>query len=238
MNLHTPVARWADWFNGRAMRERIYMGVCVGVVLLFLGWQLLLAPLLRSSGTHLKQIQAQQSQQARLERQITQLQGALRHNPNERLQQRKQQLLRHRRVLDTQLHQDIQALVSPARMLSLLRQMLVSRQSLQLDSVRHLKPRLLKLSDQGEASKATEGSGKKAAQAAANNGDQPRLYAHDVELVVSGSYFQLLDYLKALEGLHQQFGWRLLDYQVQHYPKAKMRLKLETLSLDKEWIGA
>ena len=234
MTIREQGRQLAQWFNGRSMRERIYMAATLGLVLLFLGWQLVAAPLVKASSAHLKQTQALREQQGKLEGQIAQLREALRHNPNDRLQQQQHQLTQQRQALDSELHQDIATLVSPARMVDLLRQMLVSRKSLQLESVRHLPPRPLKLSDQAKASKPTE---KNRAKEDAHS-SQPQLYAHDVELVVSGSYFQLLDYLKALEGLHQRFGWRLLDYQVQHYPRARMRLKLETLSLHKEWIGA
>lgn len=237
MTVNEQMRRLAEWYDQRSMRERLYMVATLALLLLFLGWQLVAAPLLRASHAHLQQMQALRDQQARLETQVAQLHAALKHNPNDRLQQQKQQLTQSQRALETELHQDIQTLVSPARMVSLLRQMLVSRKSLQLESVRHLTPRLLKLSGQPDGSVSSKRPGDKAASADANS-DEPQLYAHDVELVVSGSYFQILDYLKALEGLHQRFGWRLLDYQVQHYPKARMRLKLETLSLDKEWIGA
>lgn len=225
-----------EWFNGRTTRERLYVSATVLLVVLFLGWQLLLSPLLKASQAQRNATVALQSRQTSLQGQIRQLQAALRNNPNQRLRQQKGQLEAERRALQAQLHRDVQTLVTPGGMVPLLRHMLASRKGLQLDSVRHLAPRRISLKKQASG-QTTPKRGQAQVDAKAVP-DGPQLYAHDVELVVTGTYFQLLDYLKALEGLDQRFGWRMLQYKVTRYPHAQMRLKLETLSLSKEWIGA
>ena len=225
-----------EWFNGRSSRERIYIGATALLVVLFLGWQLLLSPLLKASSAHHNAMVALASRQTNLQGQVRQLQAALRDNPNQRLRQQKGRLEAERRALQAQLHRDVQTLVTPGGMVPLLRHMLASRKGLRLDEVRHLAPRRISLEK-----KASKQATPKRGQARIDGGAVPagpQLYAHDVELVVTGTYFQLLDYLKALEGLDQRFGWRTLDYKVTRYPHAQMRLKLETLSLSKEWIGA
>jgi len=62
-------------------------------------------------------------------------------------------------------------------------------------------------------------------------------YVHPVELVVEGSYLDVLAYLQALERLSWHFYWRTLDLQSAGYPANRVRVELGTVSLDKAWIG-
>ena len=62
-------------------------------------------------------------------------------------------------------------------------------------------------------------------------------YVHPVELVVEGSYLDVLAYLQALERLPWHFYWRTLDLQSAVYPVNRVRVELGTVSLDKAWIG-
>ena len=63
------------------------------------------------------------------------------------------------------------------------------------------------------------------------------LYQHGVEMLLEGEYFQTLRYLKALEELPWQVLWGELEYGVQDYPRASIRLQINTLSTDSGWIG-
>lgn len=62
-------------------------------------------------------------------------------------------------------------------------------------------------------------------------------YVHPVEIVVEGSYLDVLAYLHALEHLEWRFYWRLLELESTAYPRNRVRIELSTLSLDKDWIG-
>jgi len=62
-------------------------------------------------------------------------------------------------------------------------------------------------------------------------------YVHPVELVIEGSYLDVLAYLRALESLPWRFYWKVLELQTTHYPTNRVRIELSTLSMDKEWIG-
>jgi MSHA biogenesis protein MshJ len=62
-------------------------------------------------------------------------------------------------------------------------------------------------------------------------------YVHPVEIVVEGSYLDVLAYLHALENLEWRFYWRLLELESTRYPRNRVRIELSTLSLDKDWIG-
>ena len=62
------------------------------------------------------------------------------------------------------------------------------------------------------------------------------LYKHGVELIVEGGYFELLGFLSSLE----KQPWRMLWAETSlsaEYPKARLRMKLYTLSLDPSWLA-
>lgn len=62
-------------------------------------------------------------------------------------------------------------------------------------------------------------------------------YVHPVELVVEGRYLDILTYLHALEALEWRFYWKLLELETVRHPINRVRIEINTLSMDKEWIG-
>lgn len=66
---------------------------------------------------------------------------------------------------------------------------------------------------------------------------QVTIYRHPVEIEFIGGYLDVVAYLNALEAAPWQFSWRRFDYVVDQYPKAQVRIELETLSREKEWLG-
>lgn len=67
--------------------------------------------------------------------------------------------------------------------------------------------------------------------------DVPRVYRHDVELVVEGRYLALLTWLERLEGLEWQFQWEAITVETREYPITRATVSLSTLSLAEDWIG-
>jgi MSHA biogenesis protein MshJ len=63
------------------------------------------------------------------------------------------------------------------------------------------------------------------------------IYKHTVVLRVSGSYFELLDFLQILESSQWHFYWEQLDYRVTNYPNADILLRVYTLGAEKGRIG-
>jgi MSHA biogenesis protein MshJ len=56
------------------------------------------------------------------------------------------------------------------------------------------------------------------------------LYRHGVEMTLRGGYFELLQYLDALEKLPLQLLWGPLELQVEQYPEVKLVVQVRTLS--------
>jgi MSHA biogenesis protein MshJ len=63
------------------------------------------------------------------------------------------------------------------------------------------------------------------------------LYKHSVKLVLSGSYFELRDYLASLEQLKWRFFWRAFEYRLIEYPVAELHIEIYSLSTKKEFLG-
>jgi MSHA biogenesis protein MshJ len=58
-----------------------------------------------------------------------------------------------------------------------------------------------------------------------------------LELTVSGTYLDLLDYLGELEKLPTQLYWSALELDATRYPKHTMKVTVYTLSLDPAWLS-
>jgi len=67
--------------------------------------------------------------------------------------------------------------------------------------------------------------------------DRQKLYRHSLELTLSGNYFDIIRYLRAIEqarGIH----WQALDYQVTQWPNNTVQVELFSLSLEEALVRA
>ena len=62
------------------------------------------------------------------------------------------------------------------------------------------------------------------------------LFKHGIRLQLEGGYFDVYQYLKALEALPRHFYWQSFDYRVVEHPKAAVAMEIYTLSTSKEFI--
>lgn len=62
------------------------------------------------------------------------------------------------------------------------------------------------------------------------------LFKHGIRLQLEGGYFDVYQYLKALEALPRHFYWKAFDYRVLAHPKAAVEMEIYTLSTSKEFI--
>jgi MSHA biogenesis protein MshJ len=62
------------------------------------------------------------------------------------------------------------------------------------------------------------------------------LYRHGMELVLEGSFADLLGYLQAMEALPQRVLWGAVTLKVEQHPKVVLTLRVYTLSRDRAWL--
>lgn len=217
--------RWqalAVAFLARARRERVLVVMATAAVLGLGGWQLWITPVVEAQGQVLERIETTRASLEDLSRQQQTLRQELEKDPNAPLRQRIDQLQQRLERYDQQLTELTTGLISPPEMVALLRRMLTRHDGVALESVSHRPPEPVMV-DGDE----TEPEG----------GQQPSLYAHPVEVTVSGDFQNVLAYLRDLENMDERLGWRKLHYETQQWPEARVRIRLHTLSLHKEWLG-
>ena len=219
--------RYADSIDAMALRERAMFFGAVALVLMTLLQVFLLNPMLSRRSQLAAQIAQQQDETKAIQAQIQALvrpdipdQDALNRDKLKSLREQMAQL-------DRQLEQQQRQFVAPGKMAALLENMIGKNRKLQLISLRNLPG--------GSVSEAGAGTAASAA-AKPRTGSAREIFRHTVELSVAGSYFDLLDYVAALERMPQHLFWDGLELDVAQYPQSVLKLTLYTLSPDKSWL--
>lgn len=132
---------------------------------------------------------------------------------------RQQSLQRELDSVNAQLTSEAAGMIAPQRMAEVIHDMLRRQHGVVLISLRNLPPRSV------------------VSEPVAGAPDPGGPYLHPVELVLEGSYLDVLAYLQGLEALPWRFYWRVLDLQSGKYPVNRVRLELGTVSMTREWIG-
>ena len=64
------------------------------------------------------------------------------------------------------------------------------------------------------------------------------LFAHQIEVEIEGGFSSVVAWLEAVEALPWKLRGRELHYQVLEWPRARVVLRLHTLSIEEVWIRA
>ncbi|MBY5993139.1 type II secretion system protein GspM [Ferrimonas balearica] len=207
MNAWTTLNRQFDALSRRE-RGLIALTSLVGLALLL--WALVLDPMAQANSRLEQGLDRSQQQAKEMKREMRQLQSQLAGNPNDELNEKLAKLKTQLTDAQAALEEELVDLILPEQMSGVLAQLLARTEGVTLIAMRIQPPEAL----------VEEGG----------------LYRHGVHLELEGSYFKLMDALERMEQLEQRFYWRLLDYQVTRYPKARLQLRLDTLGTEKEPI--
>lgn len=215
----TPLRRLNRWLEQRPRREQWFISGAVLALVVLLGDQLLLQPLLadieqarREQGTLQQQIQTQDEELARLR-------VALAKDPNAAPGQRLALLEREVADLDRAIEQLTRHLIDPQEMAGVLEAMLRQVSGLRLTGLENLAP--VPLDAAGEDA-ASDGLG---------------AFRHGLRLDLRGSFNDALDYLLLLEALPWGFFWDRLEIEVERYPANRIRIEIYTVTVGREWLG-
>ncbi|HEU4654821.1 MAG TPA: hypothetical protein VFS47_12600 [Steroidobacteraceae bacterium] len=146
--------------------------------------------------------------------------------------------------LNKELASKAAGLIPPERMVQVIHDVLSHQRGLTLVSL-HNKPVTSLVTavptpepaPPSAADESTEGEPAAADSATAPVPVDAGPYMHPVEIVIEGSYLDVLEYLRALEALPWHFYWKVLELNSGTYPLNRVRIELSTLSMDKEWLG-
>jgi len=220
MNLGVTWSNLKSRFNALSLRERALVAASVLALLVFVWDRAAMNPL-RAREKQLQQDMAATEQG--LAALSTSIQGRAEDNPFMVAIKQKQTLTDSLAAVDHELQSTSAGLIPPQRMLAALRDVLQEQVGLRLVSMRNLPVTSLV-----------------PPQPAAGGQGSPQIqgpYVHSVEFVIEGGYLEVLRYLEKVESMPWRFYWQMLELKTADYPRNRVRIRLNTLSMDKEWIG-
>lgn len=221
----------SEKIDNYSLRERILLLFCILAVLVGI-WQLAFEmPQERERAQleeRLAKISSDQSAQAA---QIAALTSAYASGGQKELLAERDALQLQLEVLDRELSELSHGLVSAEQLPQILQDVLVSTTQLKLIRVKTLPVEELPLQRSSEPSAADSAPERPETEVATG------VYKHGVTLKVSGTYFELTEFLQTLEGLEWRFYWDRLDYTVSDYPRAEIEIRVYTLSAEEGLLG-
>jgi MSHA biogenesis protein MshJ len=222
--------KWVKRLDALQERERIAVFAGAALVVLALIYLVAIEPDLERRKLLSARIADQERQVAAAQVRKQELARTLLQDPDSAVRERIAGQRRQIAEIETQLAGLQRTLVAPDRMATVLQDLVGADQRIQLISLRNLPAAPLV----GEAVQTGDKPADAAAKAATKAGDG-HVYKHGVEIVVQGSYLDLLAYVARLEKQPWQVYWGKTVMSAD-YPKVVVSLTLYTLSLDKSWL--
>ena len=194
------INHWLDQFEGRSLRERGTLLAALLVVLLFVSYQFVIAPLLIERNNWIEKTDQSRQKTAQAVDQLARLEAALKFDPDRDNSRRLEQIKAESTRLDSRLRQEQQTMIS-AQMMPVVLQDVLADLPLVLISLRKLPPEV-------EIDSEIEGV--------------PTVYRHGLRLELEGSYSDTLVYIERLEELTWSLAWEALDISMKEYPQARI----------------
>ncbi|MGM0413423.1 MAG: hypothetical protein ACQERG_08935 [Pseudomonadota bacterium] len=207
--------RTAGWVEDRARRERLLgllalMAATGGIWWLTLGS----AWVDRTAAAEVRTADARE-EQARVAETIDELSKKLEQDPDEAVRTEIREVRARIDELTDELRDLTADLIPPDRMKQVLRRLLGTDAGTRFIALRTRPTEtILEPDDEG-----------------------PGIYRHGVELVFEADYAATTAWLERVEDLPWRFGWQRLEYEVVEHPRARVILRLFTLSGHEDWLG-
>ena len=214
-------------FAALAVRERalVLVAVVLGTALVY--DTLLLEPLAAKKKRHTQQL-AEARQGVKTAEDVLKAQEAAA-DPDAVKRSYRDALRKQLAEIDTNMQGLQKGLVAPERMAKLLEEILARSRGLQLVSLRTLPVRRFE-------SPGAPPAGGDAAKAAKSQAPERTIFQHSFEVTLQGSYIDLHNYLARLEEMPWQMFWGRISVDTEQYPRLKVTLTVQTLSLNKAWL--
>ena len=233
--------------DAMTLRERAMIFAAVVAAILFLIYTVSVEPLLSRQKVLSLQIKSQQNQIAGIDAEISAKAQTFVIDPDASTRERLTEIRQEIDTTSAGLMAVQKGLVAPDKIAPLLEHLLRGNDKLKLVSMK-----TLPVAGLNEAAQPANAATPPAASAAptasaapvaagAKTAVAPRkprelLYRHGVEIVLQGSYLDMVGYMDALESLPVQLFWGKAHLDAQQYPNSRLTLTLYTLSLDQKWM--
>ena len=219
--------KYADSIDAMPLRERALFFGAVALVLMTLLQVFLLNPVQTRRNLLSDQIAQQEAETKAIQAQIQSLVKPAAQDQDELNREKLKSLRAQMAQLDRQFEQQQKQFVTPEEMVAMLESIIGKNAKLQLVSLRNLPSTSMSagaVMQQGAAGGRARTDGAR------------EVFRHTVELSIKGSYFDLLDYLTALERMPQRVFWDGFELSVAQYPQSVLKLTIYTLSPEKSWL--
>lgn len=202
-------------FDALSRRERVLIATAVLAVLGMLSY-LPLESIWKTHASISQQLKVLEQENSISAQQVDLYQQRLALDPNLDYQQRLAIVEQQNQDLDSQLDEQMVAMVPADYMPELLSNLLGQVQGIKLIKFMSIAP--IPLLAVGEDKKLN-------------------LYSHGIRLSLEGDYFSVLRFVEAVEAMPDKLYWKRLDYNVAEYPLATIEIELYTLSINKDFIS-
>ena len=176
-------------------------------------------------------IEQGQTQVDTLDKEIGATLKAFESDPNATMRRRLAAVQEAIRATSEDLLNRKQGMVQPQRIVPLLQQMLAGHPGLKVVGMKTLPVSGLRDGQFDQSTPPASG-----AAAPPSNQAPAILYRHGVEVVVEGSYADLLGYMATLEKVTPRLIWGSARLSVIKHPETSLTLTVYTLSLDETWV--
>ncbi|MFM2089309.1 MAG: hypothetical protein RLZZ237_4178 [Pseudomonadota bacterium] len=232
--MRAKLKKWAATFDALSLRERSMVFLAAAAVLIFLFYFWLLTPLLASHARLGASMSQTQTMISTVDQEIALIVTAHSIDPDQAARARLESLLKENTNLSVGLRQIQHGLVAPERMVSLLESLLRQHAQLRLVSLTTLPADTVgappPVAAPVPATPATPATPAASAPAAV-------LHRHGVEVVLQGSYGEMVNYMQALQTMPTQVFWGKAHLDASSYPAATLSLTVYTLSMDDKWMA-
>lgn len=225
--------RYVEKMDGASLRERALVFAASAAVLIALLNTLLIEPQLVKQRRLSGEVALRQGEMRTMQEKLQAVALARQADPDREIRLKLDALKLKVSETEARLGEEQRKFAPPEQVGVLLGEMLSRNRKLQLIDMRTL-PVASFAGNAAEADKAQAQKPAAAKPAAPAGGGQ--IYRHGVEITVSGSYLDLLAYLKDLEKLPSQLYWGKLDLSAAAYPQVTLKLSVYTLSLNLAWL--
>ncbi|HEX2199716.1 MAG TPA: hypothetical protein VHG88_14000 [Burkholderiales bacterium] len=205
-------------FDAMSLRERLMVSAAALVALLALAYVFMIEPEVKKQQRAAAAMLQKQSEMRALDAQLQALLAARARDPDGARRERLAQLAAQVSELDARIAAEERRFTAPSQMRGVLEEVLGRSRNVALVEMKTLAVTTLSPKESKAESKAR------------------LIYRHGVELTVSGSYLDLLAYVRDLETLPTQLYWGALSLDATKHPKLVMKLTVYTLSPERAWL--
>jgi len=228
---------YSDNYLKLTIREQYLIFLTGLVAIFFIIFYLFIDAKMIENKKSAQQIVRLQSSNQSLKISTIEMQAALQRDPNEDTRNKIAQYEAKLAKVDEKLLTLTSDLISPVQMRYALLDLLKLERGVSLLSFELLGAQPL-LSNESSKELSSEKAPK---EKVTNESAEPpaglNLYRHGIKIKLSGSYFDLQNYLSQLEQLSWKFFWQDFNFKLTEYPKSELEIEMYSLGTKKEFVG-